>query len=113
MYCASPGLSYVRSSAHVDTKQARIHGRTRLLTVFRLSTDRLHAGNDGLPAGVTRRHERFSEHALHVAAHLIYRIFVRVNDMQLMNINVETWECYIDYVIGVIKKRGRAHLGSY
>ena len=40
------------------------------LTVFLRSTDRLHAGHDGLAVGVTRRHECFTEHALSTAAHL-------------------------------------------
>ena len=41
------------------------------LTVFLLSTDRLHPGHDGLAVGVARRHERLPEHAPSIAAHLI------------------------------------------
>lgn len=40
------------------------------LTVFLRSADRRHAGHDGLPPGVTRRDEGFSENALGIAAHL-------------------------------------------
>lgn len=41
-----------------------------MLTVFLLSANSLRTGHDGVPVGVTRRHERFPENTPGIAAHL-------------------------------------------